>query len=237
MLAGVVNTIAGGGSLITLPALIFLGLPAAAANGTNRVAVLIQSMVATERYRREGLVDTPLGLRLLLPTGLGAALGAWLSVDIGEVAFRRVIGVVMVLMLAVILARPKHWLEGRKSAPRPHLRWTGPLAFFVIGVYGGFLQAGVGIFLLAGLVLVHGKDLLHANALKVLLVAGYTVAPLLLFIDYDLVHWVPGLVLALGTSIGAWLGTRMTVAWGPAFIRWVLVAVVVISATHLFGLW
>ena len=176
VLAGLVNTIGGGGSLITLPALIFLGLPAAMANGTNRVGVLI-------------------------------------------------------------LARPKQWLEGRVGHPPAHLRFTGPLAFFAIGAYGGFLQAGVGIFLLAGLVLVHGRDLLHANAVKVLLVAGFTVPPLLLFVAYDLVHWVPGLGLAAGSSVGAWLATRMTVAWGARFIRWVLVAVVSVSATHLLGLW
>lgn len=237
VLAGVVNTLAGGGSLVTLPALIFLGLPATVANGTNRVGVLLQSLVATERFRREGLLDAALGWRLLIPTSLGAALGAWLSVDIDEARFRQIIGIVMLLMLGVILARPKRWLEGREGREPAHLKWTGPLVFFAIGVYGGFLQAGVGVFLLAGLVLVHGRDLLRANAVKVMLVAGFTVPPLILFVAYDLVRWVPGVALALGSALGAWLGARLSIAGGAPFIRWVLVAVVTISASKLLGLW
>ncbi|MBW1880041.1 MAG: sulfite exporter TauE/SafE family protein [Deltaproteobacteria bacterium] len=237
LFAGVVNTIAGGGSLITLPALIFLGLPPTVANGTNRVGVILQSAVATEHYRRDDLIEWGLGLRLLIPTSLGAVLGAWLSVDIDEDLFRRVIGVVMLLMLVAILVRPKRWLEGQKKQPPGHLRYTGPIAFFFIGAYGGFLQAGVGIFLLAGLVLVHGRDLLRANAVKVLLVAGFTVPPLLIFLWHDLVQWVPALVLAVGSAVGGWVGARMTVTWGADFIRWALVAVVAVSASKLLGLW
>jgi len=237
LFAGTVNTVAGGGSLITLPALIFLGLPPTVANGTNRVGVILQSAVATEHYRREALIEWGLGLRLLIPTGLGAALGAWLSVDIDEELFRRVIGAVMLVMLVAILARPKRWLDGRTAEPPGHLRLTGPIVFFAIGAYGGFLQAGVGIFLLAGLVLVHGRDLLRANAIKVLLVAAFTVPPLLIFLWYDLVQWVPALVLATGSAAGGWVGARLTVTWGADLIRWVLVVVVTVSATRLLGLW
>jgi uncharacterized membrane protein YfcA len=237
LFAGVVNTIAGGGSLITLPALIFLGLPPTVANGTNRVGVILQSAVATEHYRRDDLLEWGLGLRLLIPTSLGAVLGAWLSVDIDEELFRRVIGAVMLVMLVVIVARPKRWLKGRTGDAPRHLRVTGPIAFFVIGAYGGFLQAGVGVFLLAGLVLIHGRDLLRANAVKVFLVAGFTVPPLIIFLWYDLVQWVPALVLAVGSGVGGWVGARMTVTWGAEFIRWVLVLVVLVSATRLLGLW
>ena len=238
MLAGAVNTIAGGGSLITLPVLIFLGLPATVANGTNRVGVILQSGVATWRYREEGLLDTNLGLWLLIPTSIGSALGALVSVELDEQLFRKVIGVVLVAMLAVVLVRPKRWLEDREGAEVPgHRWWSSPLSFFLVGLYGGFLQAGVGIFLLAAMVLVEGRNLLRANAVKVLLVAGFTVPPLVIFVASDLVWWVPGLVLALGSSVGAWLGTKMTVSWGPRFIRWVLVAVVLVSATRLLGLW
>ncbi len=233
--AGVVNTLAGGGSLITLPALIFLGLPPTVANGTNRVGIFLQSLVASERYRRAGLVDGSLGVRLLLPTCLGAVLGAWLSVDLDEVLFQRVIGAVMLAMLLLLLLDPKRWLAGGPSRP-PHARWTGPLAFFAIGAYGGFLQAGVGVFLLAGLVLVEGRDLLRANAVKVLLVAGFTVPSLVVFVLHGLVEWVPGLVLAASSAVGAWIAVRMSTAWGARFLRWVLAVVVVVSAGRLLGI-
>ncbi len=237
VLAGTVNTIAGGGSLITLPVLIFLGLPAPVANGTNRVGVILQSGVATWRYHQDGVVDWRAGLRLLVASSAGAALGAMISVELDEALFQQLIGGIMLLMLGVVLLKPKRWLKGREGQPPAHAWWSSPLAFFALGAYGGFLQAGVGVFLLAGLVLIEGRDLLRANAIKVLLVAGFTVVPLGIFLWHDLVAWVPGLVLAVGSALGAWVGARLTMSWGPAFIRWVLVAVVLISSTRLLGLW
>ena len=230
--AGVVNTVAGGGSLIALPVMIILGLPPGVANATNRVGVVLQSAVATWQFKREDALDTRMGLWLLLPTCLGSALGAALSVDIDEQLFRRVIGVVMILMLGVVLARPKRWLDGDGDRDPKALWWQVP-AFFAIGVYGGFLQAGVGIFLLAGLVLLTGRDLVKSNGIKVLLVCGFTLPPLLIFVINDLIAWVPGLALASGSMLGGWLGTKMTVSWGPSFVRWVLIAVVAISSVRL----
>ncbi|MCO4746128.1 MAG: sulfite exporter TauE/SafE family protein [Proteobacteria bacterium] len=237
LVAGVVNTVAGGGSLLTLPAMIFLGLPAGVANGTNRVGVLLQSLVAARRFDAEEVLDKALGWRLLVPTSMGSALGALVSVQVDEELFKKLIGVAMLLMLGVVLLKPKRWLQGREGGAPPHLPWSGPLAFFAIGLYGGFLQAGVGIFLLAGLVLIQGQDLLRANAVKSMLVAGFTVPPLLIFVFSDFVAWVPGFALAAGSMIGAALGARMSLAGGATLIRYALVAVVSVSATKLLGLW
>ncbi len=235
--AGVVNTLAGAGSLLTLPALLWVGLPATEANATNRVGVLLQSIVAGARFRQAGVLDGALAWRLIVPTCLGAVLGAWLSVDLDEVVFRRIIGGMMLAMVAVIFARPQRWIVGRKGEPPAHLRWSAPLVFFAIGAYGGFLQAGVGVFLLAGIVWAQGRDLVRSNALKVVLVAGFTLPSLLLFLAYDLVRWVPGLALALGGMAGGWLGARIGLHQGAAFLRWALIAVVLVSATKLLGLW
>jgi len=233
--AGTVNTIAGGGSLITLPALIFMGMPAVTANATNRVGVFTQSLAATERYRRQGIVDLRRGLVLLVPSCIGAVLGSLLSIDIDELLFRRVIAAVMLLMLVIMMVRPKRWLEGRGEGEPRHLAWRA-LAFFFIGVYGGFLQAGVGVILLVGLVLLEGQDLLRANGVKVLLVAGFTLLPVAVYACNGLIAWDAGLALAAGSAVGGLLGARMTVSWGPRFIRGVLVAVVLVSAGKLFGL-
>lgn len=237
LLAGVVNSLAGGGSLLTLPALMFLGLPAGVANGTNRVAVLLQSLVATRRYAAEGILETSLGWRILVPAGLGSSLGAWASVDLDDDLFRQIIGMTMLLMVGLMWLKPKQWLEGRQGDTPPHLWWSGPLCFFVIGLYAGFLQAGVGVFLLAGLVLLYGQDLLQANALKVMLVAGFTLPPLAIFIAVDQVRWGPGLVLALGSMIGADLGARLSIAGGAALIRWAVLVMVALSASKLLEMW
>jgi uncharacterized protein len=231
VVAGTVNTVAGGGSLITLPALILLGMPASLANGTNRVGVLVQSLAATLRFHGDGRLETRRGLALLGPACVGSVLGAWASTQLPDHAFQRIIGVAMVVMLAVIWIRPKRWLEGADvpSKPTP----ARLLAFFGLGLYGGFLQAGVGVFLLAGLVLIEGLDLVRANGVKVLLVFGFTVPAMAMFLAADLIAWKPALVLAAGSWIGGWLGTRLTLSWGPGFVRIVLLVVVLASAGKL----
>ena len=237
LLAGLINTLAGGGSLLTLPALMAFGLPAVEANATNRVAVLLQSGAAGLRYRQAGALPAGLGGWLVVPLILGALLGAWLSVDLDEVLFRRIIGGVMVVMLLVILARPKRWIEGRDGPTPAYVAWLTPLVFFGLGVYGGFLQAGIGVFLLAGIVWATDKDLVRSNALKVLLVGAYTVPALLFFTWFGLIAWGPGLVLGLGGVVGALLGAQSSLRFGAPFLRWVLVLVVAVSATKLLGLW
>lgn len=241
LVAGTVNTIAGGGSLIGIAALIFAGLPANAANATNRIGVFVQSGIATWQFHREGVLEPRRALVLLLPTCLGALAGSLLSVDIDEQLFRQVIGVVMLAMLPVILLRPRRWLTDRSDREgdedRGRATWLQLLGFCVLGFYGGFLQAGVGIFLLAALVLLAGEGLVRANAIKVLLVAVFTLPPLAVYLYSDLIVWVPGLLLALGSAIGGWLGTKLTVSWGPRFVRWVLLTVIAVSASRLLGLW
>lgn len=237
LVAGTVNALAGGGSLLTLPALIFLGLPPTAANATNRVAVLLQGLVAARTYSARGIRDPKTVRALLLPTCLGAALGAWWSVDLDEAMFRRLIGLCMLVMVLLMWLEPKRWLEGRVGAPPAHLPWSGPVVFFAIGLYGGFLQAGVGVFLLGGLVLLQGNDLLRANATKMVLVSGFTLPPLAIFLANDLVHWAPGLVLAVGAMTGAWLGARLSIAGGAPRIRQAVIVTVAVSGARLLGLW
>ena len=151
--AGFINTLAGSGSLITLPLLIFLGLPANVANGTNRVAILLQNVVGVSSFHRQGVMDWRGGLWLALPASLGAIVGAQIAVNLNEEVMRRTIGALMVVMLVVIIVRPNRWLVGRPEMQQRRPSWTQALIFFGIGIYGGFIQAGVGIFLLAGLVL------------------------------------------------------------------------------------
>jgi len=234
--AGFINTLAGSGSLITLPLLIFAGLPANVANGTNRVAVLLQTAVALKRFRESGTLDLKRGLQLTAPAILGAVLGAQIAVNINEQAMKTVIGVLMVVMLAVVLIRPKRWLVGRPEMLVKRPGWLQLVIFFLIGIYGGFIQAGVGIFLLAGLVLGAGYELVRANAVKNLVVMVFTLFALIVFVVNDQVEWLPGMVLAVGNMLGAWVAARMAVEKGAKFVRWILIGVIVVSATVLLGL-
>jgi uncharacterized protein len=234
--AGFINTLAGSGSLITLPLLIFLGMPATVANGTNRVGVLIQTAVSTKSFHRQKVLDLRGGLILSAPAIAGSLLGAQIAVNLNEEAMRRAIGILMVIMLVVILVEPKKWLVGRPNAMEEGAGWQQVLIFFGIGVYGGFIQAGVGIFLLAGLVLSVGYDLVRSNAIKSLIVLCFTLSAMIVFILNDQIDWWMGLLLAVGNGFGGWIAARMAVKRGSGFVRYLLIAVVVVSAANLLGL-
>jgi len=231
--AGFINTLAGSGSAVTLPALIFLGLPASVANGTNRVAIVLQNVTALASFRRDRMLDTRGALWLAAPAVLGSLVGAQVSLGLDEQWMRRVIGVVMLIMLPLILVRPERWLHGtlRQMSGRPGLKHM--LVFFAIGVYAGFIQVGVGIFLLVGLVLDLGYDLVRANAVKVVVILASTLVALLVFAANARVQWREGLVLAIGSSLGAWTGAHFAVERGAVWVRRLLIVIVVFSALQL----
>lgn len=225
--AGIVNTLAGGGSFLTLSAMIWLGLPPLVANATNRVGVLAQSATATATFRRQGVrADTPLWPQVAVVT-LGAAAGAGLSVVLEAEQFDRVLAVAMLAMVGLSLGRPSSWTEPGDPSP-----WRWP-ALLLAGAYGGFLQAGVGVVLLPALVVLGGLDPVHGNARKVTLVLWLTVPALAIYAAAGLVDWGAGAVLASGSALGGWLGGRLTVQAGARWIWVAVVAVVVVTAARL----
>jgi len=228
--AGIVNALAGGGSFITLTALVVAGgLTVDVANGTNRVAIALQSLATFLTFRKAGHSELRLVARLSPATVAGAVVGAGLSLDVPRDIFENIVGLAMLGMMVLVLARPKRFLEGAARPPRLGL---GPadLAFFVIGLYGGFLQAGVGIFLLFGLVGLAGRDLVAANVAKVVLALVFTVPALVVFASQGAVDWLPGIVLALGTAAGGVVGAKVALKGGAPAVRWVLLAVLALSA-------
>jgi uncharacterized membrane protein YfcA len=235
-LAGVINTLAGSGSLITLPVLIFLGLPANVANGTNRIGVILQNVVAGASFQHSKVLDLRGALWLSLPAIVGSLLGAQIAVNLDEAMMQRVIGAVMVIMLFVVWLRPERWLQGKLQNLETGFSWQQGLVLFAIGVYGGFIQAGVGIFLLAALVLSVGYDLVRANAVKIVIILVFTLASLLVFANNDQVNWGAGLLLGVGNMLGAYMAARMAVRHGAAWVRRLVIATVALSAAYLLGL-
>jgi len=234
LLAGIINTVAGGGSIITLPLLIFAGLPATVANGTNRVAIVFQNVGALASFRRRGLTVGREAWLLLVPSLLGAYAGARLAVDLDEVILRRVIGGVLILMLVPILRRSPPGRADRPVAP-PSRPWVWPV-YFLIGAYGGFLQVGVGFLYLGLLSGIHRTDLVRANLIKVFYVLVFSLLALGVFAAEGQIAWPQGLVLAAGTAWGGWLGARIAVEKGERWIRVILVIAVVVAAFRLTGL-
>jgi uncharacterized membrane protein YfcA len=231
--AGIINTIAGSGSLITLPLLIFLGLPPGVANGTNRVGILLQNVVGSASYQKQGVLDSRGAAWLSLPAIVGAIIGAQIAVDLDEEMLRSSIGAVMVLMLIVVLMRPERWLNGVFERMEGRPDWKAHVSMFVVGIYGGFIQAGVGAFLLGALVLVVGYDLVRANAVKVLIVLIFTAFALAVFVRNGQVNWGVGLVLASGNILGAWIAARLAVEKGAAWVRRILIGTIAIAAIYM----
>lgn len=232
--AGFINTLAGSGSLLTLPMLILLGLPANVANGTNRVGVLMQNIAAVATFRQQGALELTGTWKLVVPSVLGAILGAQLAVDLDEALLRRTIGVLMLVLLALMLFKPERWIAAHATR-REQQWWLEVPLYFAIGVYGGFIQVSVGLFLIASLVLGSGYNVVAANALKNLIVLVFTAAALVVFIVNSQVDWTLGLLLGAGQAVGAWVAARMAVRRGAEFVRWVVIVIVVVSAIALFA--
>lgn len=235
LLAGFINTLAGSGSLLTLPLLMFLGLPANVANGTNRIAILLQNIVGVASFRQQKVFEYSEATWLALPAVAGSFFGAQVAVHFNESVMRTFIGILLLVMFFLILYKPDRWIKGQAGKVDPRPSFWRIVIFFFIGVYGGFIQAGVGFFLLAGLVFGAGANLVKANALKVFIVLAYTPVALVVFMINQQVDYKLGLILAIGNMAGAFIGSRTAVSWGPKFVRIILLFAIAISALKLTG--
>jgi uncharacterized membrane protein YfcA len=224
--AGMINVIAGGGSFLTLPVLILAGLPPGIANATNRVGILIQNVGAVWGFHRYRMLNWDSLRWAAIPATAGSFLGVWLALVIPDALFQKILAFLMVGVTLFLL-----WEPGRPGNPQanPSRRVWLFLAFTGVGVYGGFVQAGVGFLILAATSAV-GLDLVRGNAVKVLCILVFTAVSLPVFAYHGMIWWVPGLVLAAGNVLGGLVGVRMTVLRGHRWVKlMVTVAVLVFS--------
>lgn len=216
-LAGFINVLSAGGSMITLPLLMFLGLPPQIANGTNRVAITLQSLMAVGSFHRMGHGNLRVSLHLAIPAVLGALLGAWIATWVPDQVFEWVL-VFAMIGASIFMLLPQPRLDTRTLSP-DRLSPAIYLAMFLVGVYGGFIQVGVGVLFMVVLYHMLKIDLRQVNVLKVSIVLPFTFAALLVFAINDQVDWGVGLTLAAGNVTGAFIATRVNVSAKGA--RWV----------------
>jgi uncharacterized membrane protein YfcA len=243
LVAGVINTLAGGGTLLTVPVLVAFGLPATVANGTNRVGVLVQNYFAMRGFRREGFDALAESLPILVPAVIGSIAGAAVASRLPSALFERIFGVAMVLLLVPILRGSKAKRgpsEGSAASHGSQAHARSPLTnaalFGAIGFYGGSIQAGVGIFVIAALAR-SGLDLVRANAIKVVLIGALTLVALPVFILHGQVHWPYAVATAIGFALGGSLGARLAARGGERVIKPVLVVAVLAMAGRMLGLY
>ncbi len=232
---GFVNTLSGSGSLLTLPFLISLGLPANVANGTNRIAILLQNVVGVGNFKKQKVFEFKEAIWLTIPAVIGAILGAFFAVKISDDVMQKIIAAILVFMFFLLIFKPKMWLREQAKDLKTKPNTVQFVVLFFVGIYGGFIQAGVGLFLLSGLVLSAGFNLVKANAVKGFIILIYTVFALSIFIYNDQVNYEMGLILAAGNMLGAFIASKFAVDWGPKFVRYVLLVVLFFAALKLFG--
>ncbi len=234
--AGFINTVAGGGSLLSLPTMIFLGLPPNIANGTNRVAIFLQNISGIAGFRSKGIFIFPYSLWLGLAALAGAIAGARISIDLDPKTFNHIIAIIMVAVVLLIVFNPIKHSNGDPASEDFSLkaRITGVITFFFVGIYGGFIQAGVGFLIMGSLSYINKLSLVKVNSIKVFVVFTYTIAALLVFIIEDQINWLFGLILASGNMTGAWIASRWSVDKGDKWIKRILLVVVIAMAIRLW---
>lgn len=240
--AGIINTVAGGGSVITLPILIFAGLPASVANATNRIGLIAQNVTAIWQFRRHKVREWHLSWRLTLVAAAGAILGVRLAVFLPDESFNQVLGYLMLALLVLLLKAPKPHLVSEGAPENPWEPLTtrakaGLLAgFFALGVYAGFIQAGMGVMVLLVLGYFLRIDLVRGNYIKLVIILGLTFVALAVFLQQGVrVEWIAGFAVALGQMLGAAIGTWVAVSKGERWIKGIMAVAIVLSSAKLLG--
>jgi len=233
---GFINTLSGGGSVISLSLLILLGLPANIANGTNRISIFFQTLSSVGSFTRQKMFDNLRPVWLAVPATIGSVLGAYLAVDVSERVIEIAMALAMVIMVFFLFYKPDKWLKEKPAMLSKPLKWWQFVIFFIVGFYGGFIQVGVGYFLLMSLVLGIGYDLVKANAVKNLIVFFYAIFALLVFIIDGKVNYLYGLILSVGSIIGALIASYLAVKKGAGFIRAVILLSVVLTILQITGI-
>ncbi|GCD77733.1 UPF0721 transmembrane protein [Thermaurantimonas aggregans] len=239
VLTGMINVLAGNGSAITLSLMIFAGMPPGLANGTNRIGAMVQTITSVlairKTLRTKRLIQ--LSVPFFLPAFLGSFVGAYIVMDLNDALLKKIIGILMVFILMSLLLNPKKW-KRNTDPKRPIHTWVNYVWFFLIGVYTGFIQMGVGIMMLAIMVLSMQLSLKDSNIIKLVMAVVLSLPAFMMFIAYGQIHWPSGLVLALGQSIGSILSTRYFLYHPKAtnITRYVLIFILSISILKLFDI-
>ena len=226
MFASFLNVTSGGGSLVSLPILIFMGLPSTIANASNRLGIIGQNIFAVAGFQSKGVNAWPYSLYIALSAFFGAIVGARISANLNDELFNKVIAVIMVGVVLLTIFKPTPANRTLEEKTDTKSKFIGVIIFFFIGIYGGFIQAGVGFLMIAALTSINGFSLVKTNSAKVFVALIYTLSAVAVFIYEEVINWEYGLVLAVGNAIGGWLTSRWSVKKGDRWIRRLLVVTV-----------
>lgn len=231
MAAGLINAVAGGGSTLTVPLLVLAGVPGNNANASNRVGVLTSAAAGAWAFRRLGVSGLSRAAPVLVPIVVGSLVGSVGISQLTDAEFERVFGLLMLPIIFMSIKPPKQKLDADGWPV-----WLTAVVFFGVGIYGGAIQAGIGLVMLAALTRA-GYDLVTANNVKMIATVAITLVALPVFIVQGKVEWLPAVILAVGLTTGSWIGAHAAVRGGEKFIRAVMVVAALILAGNLLGLY
>jgi uncharacterized membrane protein YfcA len=223
--AGLVNVMAGGGSILTVPIMMFLGVPGPVANGTNRITIIAHNASAIVTYLRHGVPHAKLCVTLTLVAIPPALLGAWLSTKLNNEQFEGLLAIVMVAVLLLMQA-PQVKKDGHDRQQPKNLIF-GHALMALAGFWGGFIQIGMGFVVLPIMHRVIGLSLVDTNILKVFIIFAYTLLAMFVFAATSEVLWLIGAIAAIGNVAGGIVGARLTLSHGEQLIRHVLTAAII----------
>jgi len=232
--AGFLNVLAGGGSALTIPLMIFLGYDATVANGSNRIAIQVEALSAVAAFKKQKNSDFPMSLRLSLMTLPGGILGAFYAVKIDDALFTKILAVVMVLIIITLIFPKAEIVEHAKK--HKWKNWLSWPVMFAVGFYGGFIQAGVGFVIMSVLLHLYNMDLIKINMHKVFIIMVFTVPAVIVFIWTGNVDWFAAIALSVGMVFGTWIAVKMALKKGEKLVRIVLGVSLFIIAGKLFWL-
>jgi len=234
IVAGFFNTVAGGGSLLSLPVLIFMGLPPSIANGTNRLSIFAQNIFAVRGFKSKGISEFPYAYWLAGTSLVGALIGAKLAIDIEGELLNRILAIIMVAVIAITIFNPLKKTGGDNEVMTQSRKALTIFLFFFVGLYGGFIQAGVGFIMISILTMTNKFSLVKTNSIKVFVALVYTFFAIIIFVIEDKIDWQLGIALAIGNSIGGWFASRWSVEKGDKWIRIILIISVTAMAIKLW---
>ena len=231
LLSGAINTLAGGGSLITLPMMIFLGLPPTIANGTNRVQLIFQNIFAVYGFKTKGISNFKFSSYLSISALLGSIIGAYIAIDFNENDFKKLLSIIMILvMFSILLKNKRETLEINKIKNK----WPSILIFFFIGIYGGFIHAGVGFLMILTLSKINYLKIAHSNSIKVFVALIFSTAAFLIFLYEGKVNWIYGINIGIGSALGGFFASRWSYNKSDKKFRFFLSLIILIMAIRLW---
>lgn len=231
--AGLVNAVAGGGTLITFPALLSTGVPPVAANATNTVALFPGQLASSVAYRSHIAEERRRALVLSVPCVIGGILGAVLLLALPESSFKVAVPW-LILFACVVLAlqtQLKRLVASAKHANHPAALWIAQL---LISIYGGYFGAGIGILMLAAMGIMLPSSIQHANALKVLFALLINAVAAVIFVAKGAVHAPEAVLMAAASIAGGVAGTHLAKRLPPAGMRGFAIAVGLYAAVKMF---